>query len=56
MTMIKTSGSELRPRKVELMLHMRAFKKHDDYHKYFIHHNETCIYSYENQPYRSDVH
>ena len=51
--LIKTSGSESRPRKVELT---RAFKKCDDYHEYFTHNNETCTCCYDNQPYDSDIH
>ena len=52
--MIKTSGSESRPRKVELT---RAHsKKRDDYREYFTHNNETCTCCYNNQPYDSDIH
>ena len=50
---IKTSGSESRPRKVELT---RAFKKRDDYREYFKHNNENCTCCYYNQPYDSDIH
>ena len=42
--MIKTSGSESRPRKVELA---SAHKKRDDYRKYFTHINEACKHSYK---------
>ena len=48
---IKTSGSESRPRKVELA---SAHKKRDDYRKYFTHNNEACK-TPTKQPYRSDI-
>ena len=41
---IKTSGSESRPRKVELA---SAHKKRDDYRKYFTHNNEACKNPYK---------
>ena len=41
---IKTSGSESRPRKVELA---GAHKKRDDYRKYFTHNNEACKNPYK---------
>ena len=43
-TYIKTSGSESRPRKVELA---SAHKKSDDYRKYFTHNNEACKNPYK---------
>ena len=51
---IKMSGSELRPRKVELMC--INSKKCDDYCEYFTHNYETCTCSYKSQPYGSDIH
>ena len=44
MLYIKTSGSESRPRKVELA---SAHKKRDDYRKYFTHNNEACKNPYK---------
>ena len=41
---IKTSGSESRPKKVELA---SAHKKRDDYRKYFTHNNEACKNPYK---------
>ena len=41
---IKTSGSESRPRKVELA---SAHKKHDNYREYFTHNNEACKNPYK---------
>ena len=41
---IKTSGSESPPRKVELA---SAHKKRDDYRKYFTHNNEACKNPYK---------
>ena len=41
---IKTSGSESRPRKVELA---SAHKKRDDHRKYFTHNNEACKNPYK---------
>ena len=41
---IKTSGSELRPRKVELA---SAHKKCDDYQEHFTHNNEACKNPYK---------
>ena len=41
---IKTSGSESRPRKVELA---SAHKKRDDYREYFTHNNEACKNPYK---------
>ena len=42
---IKTSGSESRPRKVELASAHK--KKRDDYRKYFTHNNEACKNPYK---------
>ena len=39
------SGSELRPRKIELV---SAHKKHDNYREYFTHNNGTGKYPYKN--------
>ena len=41
---IKTSGSESRPRKVELA---SAHKKRHDYREYFTHNNEACKNPYK---------
>ena len=41
---IKTSGSESRPRKVELA---SVHKKRDDYCEYFIHNNKACKNAYK---------
>ena len=41
---IKTSGSESRPRKVELA---SAHKKRDNYREYFTHNNEACKNPYK---------
>ena len=41
---IKTSGSESRPREVELA---SAQKKRDDYREYFTHNNEACKNPYK---------
>ena len=42
--LIKTSGSESRPRKVELA---SAHIKRDDYREYFTHNNEACKNPYK---------
>ena len=48
------NGSELQPRKVELMyVHS---KQSDYYQEYFTHNNEAFIYSYKIHPYSSDIH
>ena len=41
---IKTSGSELRPKKVELV---STHKKRDDYREYFTHNNKACKNPYK---------
>ena len=41
---IKTSGSESRPRKIELA---SAHKKRDDYREYFTHNNKACKNPYK---------
>ena len=46
---IKMSGSESQPRRVELT-HVHS-KKCKDYQEYFTHNNKACIYFYKNKPY-----
>ena len=50
---IKASGSESRPRKVELA---SAHKKRNDYQEYFTHNNEACKNPYKTTLYTAFIY